>query len=311
MIDRDALGDHPPHRGADHVGALDPEGVEQADRVGGPWASRYGASAAPPATARTSGWPCAASTVERPASRLSKRITKRWAAALAQLLGPVDHLRPQPHDQQDGGIPRIAEGLVDELELANAGAPFPCLHLRHRLARCNVAQPRGQPDDRARGAGERDAPARRRRRGPDRRRAGDGVDHGRRARGRDRPLAASNPLPGRRGATVLAQLPGDDAGAVRPSASRPLPVRLAGPAPPTLYAPFGFTVGSRQVEQFPSGIWQGNLSSVTVGGTVYGARGVLSAQRGRSGGRARALDLDPSGRRLVARSARARRRRCA
>ena len=62
------------------------------------------------------------------------------------------------------------------------------------------------------------------------------------------------------GATVLAQLPGGNAGAV---ARPPLPrsqFGVAGPAPPTLYAPFGFTVGGRHVGQFPSGIWQGNLT---------------------------------------------------
>ena len=34
-LDRHRLGDHPAHRGADHVGALDAEVVEQADGVGG------------------------------------------------------------------------------------------------------------------------------------------------------------------------------------------------------------------------------------------------------------------------------------
>lgn len=77
----------------------------------------------------------------------------------------------------------------------------------------------------------------------------------------------------------------------------------AGPTPPTLYAPFGFTVGSADVEQFPLGQWQGTLASVTVGGTVYGAREVLSA---RPFGRGAALVLstsDPSGRTLIAKVA--------
>ena len=105
------------------------------------------------------------------------------------------------------------------------------------------------------------------------------------------------------GATVLAQLPGDDAGAV---ARPPLPrsqFGVAGPAPPTLYAPFGFTVGGRQVGQFPSGFWQGNLTSVTVEGTVYGAREVLSAKRSGAGVQLALSTSDPSGRRLVARVA--------
>ncbi|MDX6582392.1 MAG: sulfoquinovosidase [Solirubrobacterales bacterium] len=99
--------------------------------------------------------------------------------------------------------------------------------------------------------------------------------------------------------TVLAQLPGDgSASAIRPPLARNQ-FGSPGPAPPTLYAPFGFTVGSRQVSQFPTYIWQGNLQSVTVGGTVYGADEVVSAVRRGRGAELVASTSDPSGRRLV------------
>ena len=40
MFDRQGLGDHPAHRGADDVGALDAEVVHQPDRVVGHVAQR-------------------------------------------------------------------------------------------------------------------------------------------------------------------------------------------------------------------------------------------------------------------------------
>ena len=99
--------------------------------------------------------------------------------------------------------------------------------------------------------------------------------------------------------TVLAQLPGDgSASAIRPPVARNQ-FGSPGPAPPTLYAPFGFTVGSRSVSQVPTYIWQGNLQSVTVSGTVYGADDVVSAVRRGAGAELIVSTSDPSGRRLV------------
>ena len=44
-----------------------------------------------------------------------------------------------------------------------------------------------------------------------------------------------------------------------------------GTPPPTLYAPFTFLVGNVTIDQFPSLQWNGNLQTVTEGGTEYGA----------------------------------------
>jgi alpha-glucosidase (family GH31 glycosyl hydrolase) len=101
------------------------------------------------------------------------------------------------------------------------------------------------------------------------------------------------------GRTVLSQLPGDgSASAIRPPVTRNQ-FGAPGPAPPTLYAPFGFTVGSRRVEDFPTYIWQGNLQSVTVGGSVYGANEVVSAARRGEGVELVLSTSDPTGRRLI------------
>ncbi|MGH2986003.1 MAG: TIM-barrel domain-containing protein, partial [Solirubrobacterales bacterium] len=76
-----------------------------------------------------------------------------------------------------------------------------------------------------------------------------------------------------------------------------------GPPPPALYAPLGFTVGSRQVSQTPGGIWEGTLQSVTVSGTAYAARAVVSARRDGRGARLVLSTSDPSGRRVIAKVA--------
>ena len=54
------------------------------------------------------------------------------------------------------------------------------------------------------------------------------------------------------------------------------------------------------MSQTASGQWQGTLTSVTVGGTVYGAREVLGAKRAGRGVRLLLSTSDPSGRRLIA-----------
>ncbi len=54
------------------------------------------------------------------------------------------------------------------------------------------------------------------------------------------------------------------------------------------------------MSQTVSGQWQGTLTSVTVGGTVYGAREVLAAERAGRGVRLLLSTSDPSGRRLIA-----------
>ena len=81
VLDGHRLGDHPAHRRPDDVGALDAEVVEQADGVGGHVGQRVGhrraaarrRSAAVITAARSTSTP--SSLVDRPQSRLSKRMT--------------------------------------------------------------------------------------------------------------------------------------------------------------------------------------------------------------------------------------------
>ena len=71
------LGDHPAHRGADDVGGVDPEVVEQPDRVVGHVVERVGAvdCRRRPLRGIRSGTGASSILVECPTSRLSKRIT--------------------------------------------------------------------------------------------------------------------------------------------------------------------------------------------------------------------------------------------
>ena len=102
VLDRRRLGDHPAHRGADEVGGLELEVVEQPDRVGRHVAQPVGRAA----TAEE----------HRPGRRHAARVdlarvadvavveADHPVAALAEQpaegLVPVDHLRRQAHDQQ-------------------------------------------------------------------------------------------------------------------------------------------------------------------------------------------------------------------
>ena len=60
--------------------------------------------------------------VERPTSRLSKRMTwKPWPGELgAEVLVPGDHLRREPHHEQQRGLLGVAEGLVCDVDVADA-----------------------------------------------------------------------------------------------------------------------------------------------------------------------------------------------
>ena len=77
-----------------------------------------------------------------------------------------------------------------------------------------------------------------------------------------------------------------------------------GTPPPTLYAPFTFLVGNVTIDQFPSSQWNGNLQTVTEGGTEYGAVAVEKVRERSDGGRARDVDQRPE------RAEADRRRRC-
>jgi len=68
---------------------------------------------------------------------------------------------------------------------------------------------------------------------------------------------------------------------------------------PTLYAPLAFTVGRETLQQYPAGLFGGNLLSGERSGVQYAARDVLSAERTGSGARMTLSTSDPSGRRLI------------
>ncbi len=74
----------------------------------------------------------------------------------------------------------------------------------------------------------------------------------------------------------------------------------SGPPPPTLYRPLAFLVGTHSIEQFPTYQWEGNLTSVTEGGTEYAATAVERAKRIPAGVRLTLATSDPSGRKLIA-----------
>lgn len=101
------------------------------------------------------------------------------------------------------------------------------------------------------------------------------------------------------GRTVLEGLPG------RPGASQVVPPATQsqfgsqGTPPPSLYAPLTFLVGSISIDQFPSSQWNGNLQSVTTGGTEYGAVAVEEARERGDGARLTMSTSDPSGRKLI------------
>lgn len=101
------------------------------------------------------------------------------------------------------------------------------------------------------------------------------------------------------GKTVLRGLPGKaGASTVVPPVPRPQ-FGSQGTPPPTLYAPFTFLVGQLTIDQFPASQWNGNLQTVTEGGTEYGAVAVQKIHGRRHGVQVVASTSDPSGRKLI------------
>ena len=101
------------------------------------------------------------------------------------------------------------------------------------------------------------------------------------------------------GRTVLRGLPGRaSASQVVPPTPRPQ-FGSQGAPPPTLYAPLTFLVGSVTIDQFPASQWNGNLQTVTEGGTEYGAVAVEEARERSAGVRLVLSTTDPSGRKLI------------
>ncbi len=100
------------------------------------------------------------------------------------------------------------------------------------------------------------------------------------------------------GRTVLRSLPGKEgASQVVPPVPRPQFGSQGTPAP-TLYAPLSFLVGQVVIDQFPASQWNGNLQTVTAGGTEYGAVAVEKVRALRSGASLVMSTSDPSGRKL-------------
>ncbi len=124
-LDRDGLGDHAAHRGADQVRRLDPEMVHQPDRVHRPCraadtAPCRGARAAcrrGSATRRCRSW----SSGRCRGCRNGRRGSRVSASMRAELLVPAQHLRRQAHDQEQRLALRIADLLVGELDPVGGG----------------------------------------------------------------------------------------------------------------------------------------------------------------------------------------------
>lgn len=94
------------------------------------------------------------------------------------------------------------------------------------------------------------------------------------------------------GRTVLAETGGSGGSLAVPTTSQ---VEFGTPSPPgpALYRPLAFLVGRFDPAQEPSGLWGGNLRSVTRGGTEYAAREVTRAHRAGAGVRLRVATSDP------------------
>ena len=118
------LGDHAAHRGADHVGAVEAEGVEQARGVVGHVVQGVG-RAADPAAQELGGARRRHVLEVRRAPDVAVVEADDEEAATGQLgtevLVPGEHLRAQPHDQEQRRVAAVAEGVVAEADVADVG----------------------------------------------------------------------------------------------------------------------------------------------------------------------------------------------
>src|SRR5262249_45730972 len=87
-----------------------------------------------------------------------------------------------------------------------------------------------------------------------------------------------------------------------PATSDPRPPGFDDAAPPTLYAPLTFLVGTERIDQYEGGLWGGNLMSGERSGTQYSAVAVRRVARDAGGARLVISTTDPSGRTLVVRA---------
>ena len=101
------------------MGALDVEVVEQPGRVAGHVCERVRGTSdvsgeeLAPGRRRRSGEVRRASAV---AVVEADHVEATRGEPFAELLGPGDHLKPEPHDEQQGGVVWVAERLVAELD---------------------------------------------------------------------------------------------------------------------------------------------------------------------------------------------------
>lgn len=101
------------------------------------------------------------------------------------------------------------------------------------------------------------------------------------------------------GRAVLSEVPNKgQRPLIEPGTQDPVPPGFDNQNTPTLYAPLGFTVGKETVQQYPGGLWGGNLMSGERSGIQYSARRVVGARRAGRGVRLEVSTSDPSGRRL-------------
>ena len=105
------------------MGALDLEVVEQADAVGGHLGQRVGRGALVAPHYLPEGRDGGARE-DRRAPDVAVVVADDVEAAAgevgAEVLVPAEHLRAQAHDEQDGGVGGIAEGLEADLDVADA-----------------------------------------------------------------------------------------------------------------------------------------------------------------------------------------------
>ena len=141
MLQRDQLADDPSQGHADQVRARERMGIEHADRVCGQVVERVGRIPRHDRRRATG-----------VALVVADDVTTATGQLFAERRGPPEHRRPAAHDQEHGGMRRIAEGLGGDVEPLRVDDAFAHGSLRpfdqHGLP-AGVA---------TRGGGERDEP---------------------------------------------------------------------------------------------------------------------------------------------------------
>ena len=119
VLDRHRLGDHPAHRRADQVRAVQPERVEQPDRVPGHVGQRVRRRGRVTAEDRSEIRRRSLGQVAREpdvAVVRSDDVHALPGERLAEAVGPAEHLRAQPHQQQHGWKVGLPEALVGDVQ---------------------------------------------------------------------------------------------------------------------------------------------------------------------------------------------------